>query len=340
VEFPAFPPLVLRCSSGLSPARRAASRLAVVLAEEHPAIGTENHNITGWDAAPIGEASTCNLKWAGGIPWVGCPRCGESCWSLWKLGALTTTKSSTSSYFAARSLPWPSAWLPDPCAAARQSAHRICSWRPGFVCAFPASVWQFRSDTSPRVFLRGALPATRNLGCHCRRLAVPASSPCRPLEQRRSSGGKTWNSAFPFHAMPRGACGLWRRSDTQSSAHRSWGDTQDPCGLGGLEIPAKTAARGQRACHVYRCAILCASVLGATQDPTARRPAIPSGRGTQRARHLATRNPLRIGPRDTQDRRSFLHAHFLLRAAGEQEENGPRSSARRPAKELAGRHAT
>jgi len=250
VEFPAFPPLVLRCSSGLSPARRAASRLAVVLAEEHPAIGTENHNITGWDAAPIGEASTCNLKWAGGIPWVGCPRCGESCWSLWKLGALTTTKSSTSSYFAARSLPWPSAWLPDPCAAARQSAHRICSWRPGFVCAFPASVWQFRSDTSPRVFLRGALPATRTLGCHCRRLAVPASSPCRPLEQRRSSGGKTWNSAFPFHAMPRGACGLWRRSDTQSSAHRSWGDTQDPCGLGGLEIPAKTAARGQRACHI------------------------------------------------------------------------------------------
>ena len=27
----------------------------------------------------------------------------------------------------------------------------------------------------------------------------------RPLEQRRSSGGKTWNSAFPFHAMPRKA---------------------------------------------------------------------------------------------------------------------------------------
>jgi hypothetical protein len=75
----------------------------------------------------------------------------------------------------------------------------------------------------------------------------------------------------------------------------SWGDTQDPCGLGGLEIPAKTAARGQRACHVYRCAILCASVLRDARSycsPTC----IPSGRGTQMARRLATRNPLRVGP--------------------------------------------
>ena len=41
---------------------------------------------------------------------------------------------------------------------------------------------------------------------------------------------------------------------------------------------------------------------------------------------------------DTQSsaHRSSGHAHFLLRAAGEQEENGPRSPARRPAKELAG----
>src|ERR1035438_10349710 len=158
----------------------------------------------------------------------------------------------------------------------------------------------------------------------------------RPLEQRRKD--LEFRVPIPRDATASGACGLWRRSDTQSSAHRSWGDTEDPCCLGGLEIPAKTAARGQRACHV--CAILCASVLGDARSycsPTCHSKweryseGTPPG-DTQSSAHRSSghaRSPV-VPPRSLPP----------LCAAGEQEKNGPRSSARRPAKELAGRHAT
>ena len=159
------------------------------------------------------------------------------------------------------------------------------------------------------------------------------------IVDRWSSGGKTWNSAFPFHAMPRqavhAACG---GVAIRNPLRIGPGATRKILAAWAAWKSRRRRRRGARGHATYAQSF--AHRSWATQDPTARRPAIPSGRGTQRARHLATRNPLRIGPRDTQDRRSFLHAHFLLRAAGEQEENGPRSSARRPAKELAGRHAT
>ena len=141
-------------------------------------------------------------------------------------------------------------------------------------------------------------------------------------EQRRKD--LEFRVPIPRDATASGACGLWRRSDTQSSAHRSWGDTEDPCCFGRPGNRGEDGGAGPG--HPHTDAQSFAHRSWATQDPTARRPAIPSGRGTQRARHLATRNPLRIGPRDTQDRLSSLHAHFLLRAAGEQEKNGPRSS--------------
>ena len=137
------------------------------------------------------------------------------------------------------------------------------------------------------------------------------------IVDRWSSGGKTWNSAFPFHAMPRqavhAACG---GVAIRNPLRIGPGATRKILAAWAAWKSRRRRRRGARGHATYAQSF--AHRSWATQDPTARRPAIPSGRGTQRARHLATRNPLRIGPRDTQDRRSFLHAHFLLRAVGEQ----------------------